>query len=157
MANGHASAGLGLEQLTSEGWPTLFDRLQFTGILHNIALNLELSEVSGSALSFSLAEGEATLLNDRHPAQFTQALCQQLGQVVTATITVINHSGRTPAAHRAAAAAARLADAEQAISSDDALHGLLKAFDAQIIPGSLRPNMAEGEPSGDGAETEGRL
>ena len=156
LANGHASAGLGLEQLTSEGWPTLFDRLQFTGILHNIALNLELSEVSGSALSFSLAEGEATLLNDRHPAQFTQALCQQLGQVVTATITVINHSGRTPAAHRAAAAAARLADAEQAISSDDALHGLLKAFDAQIIPGSLRPNMAEGEPAGDGAETEGR-
>ena len=157
LANGHASAGLGLEQLTSEGWPTLFDRLQFTGILHNIALNLELSEVSGSALSFSLAEGEATLLNDRHPGQFTQALCQQLGQVVTATITVINHSGRTPAAHRAAAAAARLADAEHAISSDDALHGLLKAFDAEIIPGSLRPNMAEGEPTGDGAETEGRV
>ena len=155
-ANGQASAGLGLEQLTSEGWPTLFDRLQFTGILHNIALNLELSAVSGSALSFSLAEGEATLLNDRHPAQFTQALCQQLGQVVTATITVTNHNGRTPAAHRAAAAAARLADAEQAISSDDALHGLLKAFDAQIIPGSLRPNMAEGEPAGDGVETEGR-
>lgn len=157
LANGHASAGLGLGQLTSEGWPTLFDRLQFTGILHNIALNLELSEVSGSALSFSLAEGEATLLNDRHPGQFTQALCQQLGQVVTATITVINHSGRTPAAHRAAAAAARLADAEHAISSDDALHGLLKAFDAEIIPGSLRPNMAEGEPTGDGAETEGRV
>lgn len=157
LAKGHASAGLGLGQLTSEGWPTLFDRLQFTGILHNIALNLELSEVSGSALSFSLAEGEATLLNDRHPGQFTQALCQQLGQVVTATITVINHSGRTPAAHRAAAAAARLADAEHAISSDDALHGLLKAFDAEIIPGSLRPNMAEGEPTGDGAETEGRV
>ena len=157
LANGHASAGLGLGQLTSEGWPTLFGRLRFTGVLHKIAGNLELAEVSGSALSFSLAEGEATLLNDRHPAQFTQALCQQLGQVVTATITVINHSGRTPAAHRAAAAAARLADAEHAISSDDALHGLLKAFDAEIIPGSLRPNMAEGEPTGDGAETEGRV
>ena len=157
LPNGHASVGLGREQLTSEEWPNLFDRLQFTGILHNIALNLELSEVSGSALSFSLAEGEATLLNDRHPAQLTQALCQQLGQEVVATITVINHSGRTPAAHRAAAAAARLADAEQAISSDDALHGLLQAFDAQIIPGSLRPNMAEGEPTGDGAETEGRV
>ena len=152
-----APAGLGLELLTSEGWPTLFDRLQFTGILHNIALNLELSEVSGSALSFSLAEGEATLLNDRHPAQLTQALCQQLGQEVMATITVVNHSGRTPAARRAAAAAARLADAEQAISSDDALHGLLKAFDAEIIPGSLRPNLAEGEPAGEGAETEGRV
>ena len=155
-SNGQASVELGLELLTNEGWPTLFDRLQFTGILHNIALNLELSAVSGSALSFSLAEGEATLLNERHSAQLTQALCQQLGQEVMATITVTNHNGRTPAAHRAAAAAARLADAEQAISSDDALHGLLKAFDAQIIPGSLRPNMAEGEPAGDGVETEGR-
>ncbi len=56
-ANGQASVELGLELLTNEGWPTLFDRLQFTGILHNIALNLELSAVSGSALSVQPCRG----------------------------------------------------------------------------------------------------
>ena len=81
----------------------------------------------------------------RHPAQLSQALSQQLGQSVTVTITVTDHDGRTPAQHREALAAARLAEAEQAISSDQALNGLLAAFDGHIIPGSIRPNLADAE------------
>ena len=84
-------------------------------------------------------------MNERHPAQLSQALSQQLGQSVTATITVSDHDGRTPAQYRAALAAARLAEAEQAISSDQALNGLIAAFDGHIIPGSIRPNLADAE------------
>ena len=117
----------------------------FTGILHNIALNLALIDSRGGALQFCIKEKHATLLNERHPAQLSQALGQQLGQSVTATITVSDHDGRTPAQYRAALAAARLAEAEQAISSDQALNGLIAAFDGHIIPGSIRPNLADVE------------
>jgi DNA polymerase-3 subunit gamma/tau len=152
-----APQSVDLEAFRTETWPTEFERLQFSGILHNIALNLELTEVADTTLRFSLAERDATLLNDRHPLQLAQALQQQLGEAVTAEITVAEHGGCTPASHRAAMAAAQLADAEQAISSDDALRKLMEAFDGQIIPGSIRPNLADGEPEGHGADAEGRL
>jgi DNA polymerase-3 subunit gamma/tau len=150
------SGRVSLTDLNRESWPELFDAFQFGGILHNIALNLELSEVVGESLRFNLAERDATLLNERHPAQLAQALKRHLGHDVGAEIAVADHSGHTPANHRSAVAAARLAAAEQAISSDDALHALMKAFDGQIIPGSIRPNVADGEPESHGADTESR-
>ena len=150
------SGRVSLTDFNMESWPELFDAFQFGGILHNIALNLELSEVVGQNVRFNLAERDATLLNERHPAQLAQALKRHLGHDVGAEITVADHSGHTPANHRAALAAARLAAAEQAISSDDALHALMKAFDGQIIPGSIRPNVADGEPESHGADTESR-
>ena len=110
----------------------------------------------GENVRFNLAERDATLLNERHPAQLAQALKRHLGHDLGAEITVADHSGHTPANHRAALAAARLAAAEQAISSDDALHALMKAFDGQIIPGSIRPNVADGEPESHGADSESR-
>jgi DNA polymerase-3 subunit gamma/tau len=131
--------------LTPGRWPEGFEMFHFTGILHNIALNLALIDSRGSALQFCIEEKDATLLNERHPAQLSQALSQQLGQSVTATITVSDHDGRTPSQCRAALAATRLAEAEQAISSDQALNGLIAAFDGHIIPGSIRPNLADGE------------
>ena len=67
------------------------------------------------------------------------------------------HGGCTPGNRRAARAAAQLADAERAISSDDALRTLMEAFDGQIIPGSIRPNLADGEPEGHGADAEERV
>ena len=145
-----------LAELTTDTWPELFEAFEFSGILQNIALNLELSQVAGESLSFYLAGRDATLLNERHPAQLAQALSRHLGHAVGAEIAVADHGGRTPANHRAALAAARLAAAEQAISSDDALHTLMEAFDGQIIPGSIRPNLADGEPEGHGADAESR-
>ena len=133
------------DALTPERWPEGFEMFHFTGILHNIALNLALIDSRGGALQFCIKEKDATLLNERHPAQLSQALSQQLGQSVTATITVSDHDGRTPAQYRAALAAARLAEAERAISSDQALNGLIAAFDGHIIPGSIRPNLADVE------------
>ena len=150
------SGRVSLADLNMESWPELFEAFQFGGILHNIALNLELREVVGEKVRFNLAERDATLLNERHPAQLAQALKRHLGHDVGAEITVADHSGHTPANHRAALAAARLAAAEQAISSDDALHALMKAFDGQIIPGSIRPNVADGEPESHGADSESR-
>ena len=133
------------DALSPDTWPEVFETLRFTGILHNIALNLGLSELTDDQLRFSIAAGDAMLLNERHPAQLGQALSQQLGQPLAAHIVVAPHQGRTPASRRAALAAERLADAEQAISSDRALHALMKAFDGQIIPGTIRPSLADGD------------
>lgn len=132
-----------LSEFTTECWPDLFEQLRFGGILHNIALHLELSERAGNALSFAIARSDAALLNDRHEAQLTQALRQQVDSEIAATIVVNDHHGLTPANRRAAIAAARLAAAEQAIARDDALHTLMRAFDGEIIPGSIRPTAVD--------------
>ena len=150
------SRQVSLSELTTDTWPELFEAFQFSGILHNIALNLELNKVRGAHMNFHLAERDATLLNERHPAQLAQALTRHLGCDVGAEIAVADHGGRTPANHRAALAAARLAAAEKAISGDDALHAFMEAFDGQIIPGSIRPNVADGESEGHGADAEHR-
>ena len=140
------------DALTQDNWPEQFERLTFGGILHNIALNLALQDARDESLSFVIAPQDATLLNDRHHTQLTHALSQQLDQPITATITVFEHDKETPAQRRAAHAAARLAEAERAISSDASLHGLMAAFDGQIIPGSIRPNLAEGAAEADQQE-----
>lgn len=130
-------------ELTKEQWPALFEQLRFGGILHNIALHLELSGRADDELHFTIGQSDAALLNERHASQLTQALRQQVDESIVATITVASHDGLTPANRRAALAAARLADAEQAIASDNALHTLMRAFDGEIIPGSIRPTAVD--------------
>lgn len=134
-----------LSDLTTDFWPALFERLRFGGILHNIALHLELSGRSGPHLSFTIAQSDSALLNERHAAQLTQALRQQIDGSIVATIVIDSHHGHTPANRRAAVSAANLADAEHAIASDDALHTLMRAFDGEIIPGSIRPTAVDVE------------
>jgi DNA polymerase-3 subunit gamma/tau len=140
--------------LTPDRWPLVFDALTFSGILHNIALNLELLEVSDSTLRFAIAQADASLFNDRHPEQLSQALSQQIGQAIHATIEKVPQTHATPASHRAAVAAQQLAEAEQAISNDDALQQLIRAFDGEIIPGSIRPNTADAGFDGEAAASE---
>ena len=147
-----ASPAARAESLTSDSWPERFERLVFSGILHNIALNLALQDASNDVLAFVIAPQDATLLNDRHQSQLTQSLSQQLDRPVTATISITEHVRQTPAHRRAALAAARLAEAERAISNDTSLHDLMAAFDAQIIPGSIQPNLAEGAADTDHPE-----
>ena len=143
-----------LTALSPDRWPLVFDALTFAGILHNIALNLELLEVSDLALRFAIAQADASLFNDRHPEQLSQALSQQIGQTIHATIEKVPQTSRTPAGHRAAVAAQQLAEAEQAISNDDALQQLIRAFDGEIIPGSIRPNTADAGFDGQAAASE---
>ena len=137
----------GLSNFSQDSWPVLFEELRFGGILHNIALHLELSRCSDKELNFTIAQSDSALLNERHAAQLTQALRQQVDESIVATIIVDRHEGHTPANRRAATAAARLADAEQAIASDDALHTLMRVFDGEIIPGSIRPMAVDIEHS----------
>ena len=143
-----------LTSLSPDRWPLVFDALTFAGILHNIALNLELLEVSDLTLRFAIAQADASLFNDRHPEQLSQALSQQIGQTIHATIEKVPQTSRTPAGHRAAVAAQQLAEAEQAISNDDALQQLIRAFDGEIIPGSIRPNTADAGFDGQAAAPE---
>ena len=143
-----------LTALSPDRWPLAFDSLTFAGILHNIALNLELLEVSDPTLRFAIAQADASLFNDRHPEQLSQALSQQIGQTIHATIERVSQTSRTPASHRAAVAAQQLAEAEQAISNDDALQQLIRAFDGEIIPGSIRPNTADAGFDGQAAASE---
>jgi DNA polymerase-3 subunit gamma/tau len=145
---------LTLTALSPDRWPLMFDALTFAGILHNIALNLELLEVSDPTLRFAIAQADASLFNDRHPEQLSQALSQQIGQTIHATIEKVPLTSRTPAGHRAAVAAQQLAEAEQAISNDDALQQLIRAFDGEIIPGSIRPNTADAGFDGQAAASE---
>ena len=140
--------------LSPDRWPLVFDALTFAGILHNIALNLELLEVSDPTLRFAIAQADASLFNDRHPEQLSQALSQQIGQTIHAKIERVPQTTRTPASHRAAVAAQQLAEAEQAISNDDALQQLIRAFDGEIIPGSIRPNTADAGFDGQAAAPE---
>ena len=140
--------------LSPDRWPLVFDALTFSGILHNIALNLELLEVSDPTMRFAIAQADASLFNERHPEQLSQALSQQIGQEIQATIERVLQTSRTPASHRAAVAAQQLAEAEQAISNDDALQMLIRAFDGEIIPGSIRPNTADAGLDGQTAASE---
>lgn len=130
--------------LTPENWPEQFEDIPISGILQNVALNMALEAVSGARHAFVIADTEATLLNDRHAAQLSVVLSEHFQSTVEVTIRVSAHEGRTPGARRATMAAARLAEAERAIAADDQLNEFIRAFDGEIIPGSIRPNADDG-------------
>lgn len=130
--------------LTPENWPEQFEDIAISGILHNVAMNMALEHVTGAQHAFVIVEAEATLLNDRHPAQLSAALSEHFQCAVEVSIRVAAHEGGTPGVRRKKLAAARLAEAERAIAADDQLNEFIRAFDGEIIPGSIRPNADDG-------------
>ncbi len=127
-------------EISRDQWPSVFEKLSFEGLLRNIALNLEIRKVTASSISFAISEATATLLSERHPKQLSIILSEAIGQKVSVEIEVVSKCVDTPALSRSSKARELMADTEHAILNDEQLIMIMKMFDGEIIPGSIRPN-----------------
>jgi DNA polymerase-3 subunit gamma/tau len=129
----------------NEDWPRLYERLGLTGLLASVALHTEWVGAADDRVRLRLDERNATLYNDKQRPVLAAALSKSLGRPIEVDIEIGAVGADTPAAYRARQAEARLAAAEAALATDPRLKSLLDDFDAELIPGSIRPPSMEQE------------
>ncbi|VVD91003.1 DNA polymerase III subunit gamma/tau [Pandoraea terrigena] len=117
-------------------WPALAAELPARGLAQQLAFQSELTEVAGRVLHLvvplrQLADAATT-------DKLRQTLTEHLGAEVQLHVE-LGQVGTTAASLAAQAAAARQHAAEQVIANDPLVRELIDEFDAQILPGSVRP------------------
>ncbi|OJY19721.1 DNA polymerase III subunit gamma/tau [Pandoraea sp. 64-18] len=117
-------------------WPALAAGLPARGLAQQLAFQSELTEVAGRALHLRVP------LRQLADAATTDKLRQTLSEHFGAEVQLhveLGQVGTTAASLAAQAAAARQSAAERAIADDPLVRELIDEFDAQILPGSVRP------------------
>ncbi len=128
---------------TTASWCDFFEDLQLKGVIHNVVSHFELDRVSGRTLHFKIAEQNATLYNDRHDSSLAAAISDAVASPVTVAVAMGPTGELTPFRQRELKDRARVEAAEQALDRDEALANLLTEFDAQVVPGSVRPPLVD--------------
>ncbi|AJE99506.1 DNA polymerase III subunit gamma/tau [Pandoraea apista] len=117
-------------------WPALAAELPARGLAQQLAFQSELTEVAGRALHLRVPLRQ--LADAATTDKLRQVLSEHLGVEVQLQVE-LGQVGTTAASLAAEAAAARQRAAEQAIADDPLVRELIDEFDAQILPGSIRP------------------
>lgn len=117
-------------------WPALAEALPARGLAQQLAFQSELTEVAGRALHLRVPLRQ--LADAATADKLRQALIEHFGDDVQLHVE-LGQVGTTAASLAAEAAAARQRAAEQAIADDPVMRELIDEFDAQILPGSIRP------------------
>ncbi|WP_150584774.1 DNA polymerase III subunit gamma/tau [Pandoraea communis] len=117
-------------------WPALAAELPARGLAQQLAFQSELTEVAGRALHLRVPLRQ--LADAATTDKLRQVLTEHFGTEVQLQVE-LGQVGTTAASLAAEAAAARQRAAEQAIAGDPLVRELIDEFDAQILPGSIRP------------------
>ncbi|WP_353191761.1 DNA polymerase III subunit gamma/tau [Pandoraea pnomenusa] len=126
----------GVAPIFTGEWPALAAELPARGLAQQLAFQSELTEVAGRALHLRVPLRQ---LADAGTAdKLRQTLNEHFGAEVQLHVE-LGQVGTTAASLAAEAAAARQRAAEQAIADDPLVRELIDDFDAQILPGSIRP------------------
>ena len=128
---------------THASWCDFFEELQLKGVIHSVVSHFELEGVSGRTLHFKIAEQNATLYNERHNSSLAGTITDAVGNAVEVAVKVAPTGELTPFRQRELKERARVEAAEQALGSDEALATLLTEFDAEVVPGTVRPPLVE--------------
>lgn len=113
---------------------------QVRGPTKELAANLIFVEDAGERLFFALEPALEHLRSESGLRSIGDALGGWLARSVTLQVDLKNAGARarTPAARAEEHKARKQTEAEQAISNDPLVQGLIRTFDAEIVPGSIR-------------------
>ena len=121
-------------------WESVVQALDIKGMVKQLAVNCIMQAKEGSVVSLLLSEAHKQLLNANGEQRLQQALSQYYGQAMQLKISVGQATEETPAQVTARQAAERQQQAEQAIEQDPFVQAVKEKFDAEVVPGSVRPN-----------------
>jgi DNA polymerase-3 subunit gamma/tau len=137
---------------SAEDWHRLVAALPLAGLASQLAAHCALVSWDGKHLRVALAESLANLRAAGAEQRLGAALAQTLGCEVALSIDVVRTNtasgdtsaeparlAETPAGRDARNAAERVAAAEAVMDADPVVNELKRRFDADWVPGSIRP------------------
>jgi DNA polymerase-3 subunit gamma/tau len=120
-------------------WPELMQALTLDGLAQELASNCSLKSLADDEVSLVLESCHVGLRAAKAEDRLRQALCDYFGRAVRLRIAVAEHAGETPAQLAGRNKAERQSAAVAAIEADATVRAFKERFDAEVLPGSVRP------------------
>ncbi|MBK1690761.1 DNA polymerase III subunit gamma/tau [Ectothiorhodospira mobilis] len=124
-------------------WDHLAGRLGLTGLAGELARHCALMDRQAGELVLGLDAAHGHLNTERSREKLEAAVRSVLGEAMRVRIQVGETQGETPAARQARHQAERQQAAERAIREDPVVRGVMETFDAELVPGSVRPRQED--------------
>jgi len=138
----------GLEPLSAESWPRVLQSLELNGSVKAVAGMLALGSADEKRVEFRLGRDDLMLVTDRFKASLAKALLDYSGLERKLDFKPVSDDAEllTPSRLDSDARARAQADAEAAMAEDPVVKRMQEKFDAEIVPGSVRPANPRSEP-----------
>ena len=139
-----------LDSLTPLSWCEMFTTLPLSGVVRTVAsycVPIETSDEGESGqIVFALADDNATLFNDEHPARLAKGLSIYYGKAITVNIKLVDDwsslgladNVETPADYRLRIKAEIQGEALASIQGDDNVKSIIEAFDGEVDTDTVR-------------------
>lgn len=130
-----------------QSWREILEALPVSGMVKQLAANCVLRDVMDDSIVLVLDEGHKTLCNSKTEKRLQQALCEYFDRDLRLEVIVKNNSSEgkveTPAQTQTREKSERQQQAEKAIEEDGFVQAVKKSFNAEIVPGSVKPVTGE--------------
>ncbi|MEZ7984979.1 MAG: DNA polymerase III subunit gamma/tau C-terminal domain-containing protein, partial [Pseudomonadales bacterium] len=139
-----------LDTLTPLSWCEMFAALPLSGVVRTVAsycVPIENSDDGATGqVVFALADDNATLFNDEHPARLAKGLSIYYGKPLTIKINIVEDwsslalpdNVETPADYRLRIKAEVQGEALASIQGDDNVKSIIDAFDGELDTDTVR-------------------
>ncbi len=123
-----------------EDWHRLVSRLGLGGMASELAHHCELADWDGQRLSLTLDAASQHVRVPSAEERLRETLAKALGADLRLEIRLSRPVGETPAQRRLRRDAERQAAAEQVMERDPVARAIRDEFDAEWVPGSIKPS-----------------
>lgn len=121
-------------------WREIVEALGLGGLVKQLAINCTMKQRDGNNVVLQIAAGHSNLINAKAKQRLQQALGEYFNIDAKLEIEVISQTeNESPAQTIQREAQQRQQQAEQAINEDSFTQTLKEKFNAEIIPGSVKP------------------
>lgn len=141
------------EDLTAQRWCEIFSGLPLGGIVRTVAsycvpvVNHSATANKSDSIEFALAEENATMFNDEHPARLGKGLAIYYGKPIDVKINLIADWSalglaadiETPADYRQRVKAELQGDALTSLNEDENVKAIIDTFDGELDSETIRP------------------
>jgi DNA polymerase-3 subunit gamma/tau len=122
-----------------DDWAGKVARMGLGGVAGQLASHCTLDDIEGDRYRLCIARSFEYLLTERAKQRLSDAIEKLEARPMRIEFRVVDAVGDTPAVQKQRVSEARQADAEASIEADEAVQNLCTQFDAQVVPGSVRP------------------
>jgi DNA polymerase-3 subunit gamma/tau len=124
----------------AQDWRQILDGLAVSGMVRQLAANCLLLEQDGNTIRLGLGGGHRQLLNPKAESRLQQALGEYFDANIRLEITVRTDDNKeTPAQAEQREKNERQLQAEKSIEEDGFVRAMKETFNAEVVPGSVRP------------------
>ncbi len=138
-AKSKISSGVG-----TQDWRQILEGLAVSGMVKQLAANCLLLAQDGNTIRLGLDDGHKTLLTPKAEKRLQQALGEYFDANIHLAIeTCPDNNYETPAQAEVREKGERQLQAEKSIEEDGFVQAMKETFNAEVIPGSVRPTAED--------------